>query len=654
MKLEFTSIFSLVYPLISFKSPHLPFLHARIGWALVLSMIVTPAWTQEPDDPKPNAEPVIITVSAQAIPESSVSASVTVISREKIEASKVESVIDLLQEVPFLHISQVGGAGGLSSVTLRGGDPNFTLVMIDGIPVNDPTNLLGGSYDFSYLSTDQIERIEIVRGPLSSVFGSEAISGVINIVSRKGTGRPKLSLEARAGNFGSQEIRTAIQGQHSKWSYAFSGSYFDIDEQTAQDSLNRKTAALFSSLELGTGRMLNLTSRYTAGDASGFPENGGGPFFSILRDAETSTSEELVFGARYQQPEFALDFDLLEHWNDTFTPAILDAIPPGNFSLPSFQNKSDFQRTRIQWTGFWRWNPWYSSVSASWKRESGDSTGIIAGAFPSEFQLQRNNLAIAGELLYDSGNLHATFGIRVDDSEDFSKEISPRFGIAYVFPNAGTKIRGTWGEGYKLPSFFAVGDPNIGNPALLPEHSRGWDIAIEKEFFEAKFFVSGVWFHNSFRDLIDFSAEEFRLVNRREVITKGTELEARFRATPAIQFLTHLTYVDADIQDSTEPLRDRPKWRGGFGLDWQIRNSLRLHVAYTAVGDRFDFQIPVPERTIAKQYQTLDLAASYQIVEGITGFLRVDNLLDREYQEFVGFPNPGIYTRAGVLISFEP
>jgi outer membrane cobalamin receptor len=398
--------------------------------------------------------------------------------------------------------------------------------------------------------------------------------------------------------------------------------------------------------------MFNLTSRYTAGDTSGFPENGGGPLFSILRDPETSTSEELVFGARYQQPAFAIDFDFLEHWNDSFTPAILDGIPPGNFSLPSFQNRSDFERARIQWTGFWRQAPWSSAVSASWKRESGDSAGIIAGAFPSEFQLQRNNFAVAGEILYDSSNLHATFGIRVDDSEDFSKEVSPRFGIAYVFPNAAAKIRATWGEGYKLPSFFAVGDPNIGNPDLLPEQSRGWDIGIDKEFFNSKLFVSAGWFQNSFRDLIDFSAEEFRLVNRREVITKGTEVEARFRATPAIQFLTHLNYVDADIRGSAEPLRDRPKWRGGFGLDWQIRNALRLHLAYTAVGERFDFQIPVPERTIAKQYQTLDFAASYLIVNGITAFLRIDNLLDREYQEFVGFPNPGIYARAGVTLSF--
>ncbi|MCI0605198.1 TonB-dependent receptor [bacterium] len=624
------------------------------AWILILSMIGARAWGQETEDPQQKAKPVVITVSAQAIPESSVSASVTVISREMIEASKAENVIDLLQGVPFLHISQTGGAGGLSAVMLRGGDPNFTFVMIDGIPVNDPTNLLGGSYDFSYLSTDQIERIEIVRGPLSSVFGSEAISGVMNIVSRKGAGPLKLFLEARAGNFGSQEVRTGIQGQHLKWSYAFSGSYFDIDEQTAQDTLNRKTAALFSSLDLGTGRVLNFTTRYTGSDASGFPENGGGPLFSILRAPEKSESEELVLGVRYQQPAFEIDFDFFEHWNDSATPAILDGIPPGVFSLPSFENKSDFERTRIQATGFWTRSPWSATISASWKRESGNSEGIIAEVFPTEFQLQRDTLAGAGEILYDSGNLHATFGIRVDDSENFSEEVSPRFGATYFFPNAGTRIRGTWGEGYKLPSFFAISDPNIGNPDLLPERSRGWDIGVEKEFLDARLFVSGAWFHNSFRDLIDFSSDEFRLVNRREVISKGAEVEARFRATHAIQFLAHLNYVDADIRDSTEPLRDRPKWRGGLGLDWQLTDAARLHLRYTAVGKRFDFQIPVPERSVAGEYQTLDLAASYQILDSLAAFLRVDNLLDHEFQEFIGFPNSGIYARAGISLSFEP
>jgi outer membrane receptor for ferrienterochelin and colicins len=167
-------------------------------------------------------------------------------------------------------------------------------------------------------------------------------------------------------------------------------------------------------------------------------------------------------------------------------------------------------------------------------------------------------------------------------------------------------------------------------------------------------FLAFTWFDNSFRDLIDFSADEFRLVNRRKVVSHGAELEARFKVTPAVQLLTHLNYVDADIKESNEPLRDRPNWRGGLGVDWQITKQSQLHLRYTAVGDRFDFQIPVPERTIAESYEVLDAAFSQQITPDITAFIRVDNLLDSDYQEFIGFPNPGLYARGGVSFSFEP
>ena len=468
-------------------------MRGRLGIFILATSSV--AWTVPLEEGrKRTGDPVVITVSAQQIAIASVSASVTVISREMIEASRAEDVLDLLQEVPFVHISQVGGAGGLATVTLRGGDPNFTLVMIDGIPVNDSTNILGGSYDFSYLSTDQIERIEIVRGPLSSLYGSDALGGVIHIISRSGADNSNLTIGARAGNFGSQEIRAGMSGKHSLWSYGVSGSYFDVDEQTLNDTLNSKTAAAFSRFDLGREKGLNFIARYTSGKASGFPENGGGLLFSILQDPETTDSKEALFGARYRQRQFGVDFDIFKRTDETFTPAILDDLPPGFRSLPSFENETDFERSRFQWTAFWNHGPWSGAAGASWKRESGDSAGLIADSFPSEFHLKRNTYAGSGEFLFDSHNLHASVGIRLDDSEGFSKEISPRIGISWLVPGADARIRSTWGEGYKLPSFFALGDPNIGNPDLLPERSVAWDVGIEREFFDARLFVSAAWF----------------------------------------------------------------------------------------------------------------------------------------------------------------
>ena len=227
-------------------------------------------------------------------------------------------------------------------------------------------------------------------------------------------------------------------------------------------------------------------------------------------------------------------------------------------------------------------------------------------------------------------------------------------GFSYLLSQSKTRFRATWGKGYKLPSFFALGDPNIGNPELLPERSRAWDLGVEQELLNSRLSFGAAYFDNTFRDLIDFSAESFRLVNRRQVVANGVELEGHYDLTRGAQLLAQLSYVNSDIRDSNEPLRDRPKWRGGFGLDWHTTPSSVLYFRYTAVGDRFDFQVPVPERSVADGYQTLDVAFSYKLNGNITAFVRADNLLDRKYQEFIGFPNPGIFARAGVSVNFQP
>src|SRR5215208_4531831 len=146
-------------------------------------------------------EPTVITVTGRAMPISASAASVTVMTRRLIEESHASDAAELLRQVPFLFLTQSGSRGGLATVTVRGGKPNFTLVMVDGIPVNDITNVLGGSYDFSAMSTDNIEQVEIVRGPLSSIYGSDAVAGVINIISRHGAGSPTLSSRIALGSF---------------------------------------------------------------------------------------------------------------------------------------------------------------------------------------------------------------------------------------------------------------------------------------------------------------------------------------------------------------------------------------------------------------------------------------------------------------------
>ena len=172
-------------------------------------------------------EPVIVTATVAPTPLDRTTAPVTVISREQIAAQQATSVTELLRQVPGVHIDQAGARGGISSVYVRGSDPNFTVVLIDGVKVNDPTNSRGGSFDFSTLSTDNIERIEIVRGPLSAVYGSDALGGVINIITRRGTGVPNGSVEVSAGRFDAYRTLLQANGTLGVLDYAVSGSYLD-------------------------------------------------------------------------------------------------------------------------------------------------------------------------------------------------------------------------------------------------------------------------------------------------------------------------------------------------------------------------------------------------------------------------------------------
>src|SRR5205807_7414964 len=218
--------------------------------------------------------------------------------------SHAATTADLLATVPFLHVAQNGSAGSFTSVSVRGGKPKFTLVLLDGAPVNDITNILGGSVDLSSISLANIERIEIVRGPLSSIYGSEAVSGVINIISRNDA-RPTVELQAEGGGFGSSQTTLAARGSNGKTSYGLSGSYFNISDQVKSDAFSLGTAAANIRFEPGANKAVQAQIRYQHDQDSSFPINGGGPELSILQTPEERHSGAIVFSSAFHHQVMA-------------------------------------------------------------------------------------------------------------------------------------------------------------------------------------------------------------------------------------------------------------------------------------------------------------------------------------------------------------
>jgi vitamin B12 transporter len=601
-------------------------------------------------EPVVEADPLVVTLSPLPFPLSVAPGSVTVIDRHAIEASRATTLDGVLRAAPFVDLSRTGGRGGLTTVTLRGGDPNFTLVLLDGVPVNDPTNLLGGSFDFSTLSVDNVERVEIVRGPMSSRFGSEAMAGVIHILSRRGTD-PGWEAELGAGSFHARDVRLSGRGNRGAFAAGASASWVQMDEQVEGDPYRLATVALTADARGRLGE-LRLTSRLHDVDSDAFPDNGGGPRFSILREPRRTRARELVLGVEARRTirerwSLSATVDAYRREADVRTPPILDSDPPGPFALPAVDQESTLDRRRLSLTSAWEIaNGLSIVVSSELRHEDGESDAMIAGELPADFAIERTTRSAAGEIAYRTNRLSIDLGVRIDDPDDFDGQASPRAALAWRPPWNGSRVVASWGEGFKLPSFFALGEPNVGNPDLEPERSRGFDIGWTQEIPPADLAISLTAFRQRYRDLIDFSPDEFRLVNRRLARTRGLEAETGWRPHRHFDLSVFARWLDAELVGTDETLRDRPRWRGGATAQWSDGvTQARLEIV--SVGERFDFQIPVPERDVAEGYAAASLALSRRF-DRITAFARVDNLLDGDHEEFVGFPAPGRSVRLGI------
>ena len=311
-------------------------LFGAVSFAALLALTLSSnVWCQSPTPaPSPKAgiqgKPEVVEVTAESVPVEASSASVVVLTQSYIQDSHAISMADLLATVPFLHVAQNGSAGSLTTASIRGGKDKFTLVLLDGVPVNDITNILGGSVDLSSISPTNIERIEIVRGPLSSIYGSEAVSGVINIISRRDA-KPTVDLQAEGGGFGSGQGAITARGGSQKTSYGMSGSYFNIGDQVKSDAFSLGTAAADIRFEPGANKAFQAQIRYQHDQDSSFPINGGGPELSILQTPQETHSGAIIFSTSFDHQVMAhwlygLEVDYFRQGERSNTPAISTSL----------------------------------------------------------------------------------------------------------------------------------------------------------------------------------------------------------------------------------------------------------------------------------------------------------------------------------------
>lgn len=603
---------------------------------------------------------IVVTGTRASNDLSEIPSSISVIGLDKIESQNAVTVTDLLQNLPGVHVVQPSGQGGVARVFIRGGDQNLTLILIDGVRVNDPIDTRGSAFDFSTVNLSDIERIEIVRGPHSAVYGSDSLAGVINIITK-----------SRFDEFGGSFVAEAGTDEFARGALDVSGPLGDnagFNLRVARkDDGEPVTDTTFSGTSV-SGRLyfgdddrwdMRLFGNYSDSEGTSFPEDSGGSRLAVLRDVDSRSADDLKFGlsgGATLADKWRINFLATRYDHDSFyfspgvAPGVRDPVPPNGAT-------SNLTRTDIAINAVVSFGEGLTAIfGADYYDEDGTSDGFVeffpGFNVPAGFEFDRTVTGAFGELHYES-DLGPTLlaSVRKDDPNRESAETTSKFGFIYDFKSGRTSVRGNWGQGFALPGFFSLASPLVGNPDLRPETSTSMDLGITHWFGDGRVGATLTVFDNEFRDLIDFDSTVFQMVNLDRLEVTGAELQVTLRINETLQMQAHATYLDMDLLNSTAAIKQRPDWRGGVAAQWTPSDSWLIDASWSSIGETYDSSIPTGVVTL-DGYNRVDVAVTYRHSDQFNVLFSVDNLFDEEYEQAIGFPSPGARPRLGFRYLF--
>jgi vitamin B12 transporter len=599
---------------------------------------------------------IVVTATRIPTPEQQVASSITVVTADDIAARQQQSLPDLLKQVPGLNVVQTGGPGGQTSVFMRGTNSNHTKVLVDGIDVSDPSNS-GGAFDFGQFLAQDIQKVEILRGPQSGLYGSDAIGGVINIITKSGAGPAQFNAGLEAGSFDTFNQTAGLSGSLDGFHYAANVAHFHSGEtpvtpldllapgeRRIDDYYDNFSASTKLGFAVTENFDLGLVARYTDAHLRLTGENEDN-FPADFPDSAQSANNTLQTFAR--GTAHMLSFDgMLEQT----LGAAYSRIKSSDFA-PEFARSDAFgERVKFDWQGIIR-------LAADEK--------LVLGA---EHQRDEITAPIAASTSIDSGyaelqssfadRLFDTVSVRYDANDRFGGKVTYRFAPTYLLIESGTKLKASIGTGFKAPTlnqlFQSFPDFDFfANPNLKPESSVGWDLGVEQSLAGDRWRFGATYFHNNIKNLIADSADFTTDINVGRAVTQGVESFAAFQPIQGLTFRFDYTYTQAMDEIADQELLRRPKHKGSLNAAWAATRRLSLNATVLSVsswvdGNR-DFSI---SRLNASPYTTVDMAAAFEVNGNLSVYGRVTNLLDRRYENPVGFLQPRIGAFAGIKTKF--
>lgn len=585
-----------------------------------------------------NVEELVVTASRRPQPLSNVGASISVIGEEALKAGQYTFVTDALQTLPSLAVNSNGAFGGQTSISIRGAATAQTVILIDGVQMNDVSSP-GGGFNFATLDTIGIERIEVLKGPQAVLYGSDAIGGVVNIITKTSGEGFGGGAYAEYGAFKSFRGGANVYGGNEIFGFNISGGFSDsegISKADAKDGNGEKDGH----------ENVTLRGRFTAKFTEAFDVE----VFGSYADSETDTdsfgpvdgpdqalSEEYLVGGRAH-------LDLLDgRFNNTVSVEFSGIDRASVSAFGTFPGKG--RRFNLDYLGVYTLTEGFY-LTAGAQHESTKAETVD----PDSIDLN----SVFGVFAYEQGGLSLSAGIRYDDHETFGSSTNAQVRVAYNIEESGTKIFANWGEGFKAPSinqltyictFCGLTEPSSD---LRSEQSNAWEVGVEQSVVEDRFKIGATYFSQKTKDLIifDFTAGYANVDRSR---SRGLELFVDAALTDNFRLNANYTYNSAKDTIADTRLIRRPKNKLHAAVSWDVTDRFSTNLSLTHNGDIIDAGFAAPT---VDAWTTVDLRASYQLMENVEVYGRVNNLFDADYQVITGYGTPGIASYFGVRVGF--
>ncbi len=613
--------------------------------------------TSADGDQLPEAEPVVVSATRFDIPLDQSPASVSVIEAEEIEQKQIERVSDALREVPGLSVVQSGAPGQLTSVFTRGLRSAHTQVLLDGIPVNQG---LQGAFNFADLTTDNIDRIEVVRGPQSTIYGPSALAGAIQIFTKQGRGTPGVTFSEEGGTYDTFRESIASDGKIDNFDYSIGASRLDTDNARPNNQY-RNTAAI-ADLGLSLTEQLRVGSLFTYSLSDiGLPNTIFNP-----KPLDNFLTERWLIGPHvdwkatdWWEHKLIFDYDHERQLNDPNQDGPFGVGP----------TRALFRRTQLDYQNDLRPASWLTLTSGFFYSHliAGQERPFVSQLFgPQPTFVSDETKEIAGFLqatLTPVHNLIFVAGGRIDHFNQFGDVWTYRIANSYKIDKTNTTLHSSVATGFSPPSsqdkIFRF-NPGTGPlEPLQPEKDFGWDVGFEQRLWEKRVTVGATYFHNDLSNLIGFSGL-FETLNLGAAETQGVETELRATPITDLDFRASYTYLEAEKTSSADvgapqgsrlPRRPRNEVYVSASYLWCKKLRTTIEAKWVNAREEINPNFFGPNRDI-EDYNFVNFAAEYEISPHMSIFGRVDNLTGEHYAEVFGFPALGTAAYAGMKVRF--